>query len=320
VISIRAFLDAAQLFLRHLSDVAIWPLLASLALQLANLLLRSRAWQVILRAAYPHGIVRWRSVLAAYLAGVGVNSVAPARTGDVVKIAAVHQRTAGSTIATITASLIPETLFDVVAATVLIVWAYLAGLIPGLPAIPHKPAFEWAFFARHIRGFEISLVILVVVAVVSARWAARHLRLFWVRVRQGVTILRSPRRYLAGVVSLQAAGWACRVASAYYGLRAFGIPATLHNALIVLAITAVATVAPLTPGGVGAQQAMVVVALGTQASSTALLAYSVGAQVALTVFNVVCGAVALLVVFRSLRPSHWQPDTIPTGRDDPPGS
>ena len=44
----------------------------ALAFHAANLLLRTRAWYAILRAAYPEATYyRWRSCAGAYLSGVG---------------------------------------------------------------------------------------------------------------------------------------------------------------------------------------------------------------------------------------------------------
>ena len=47
----------------------------------------------------------------------------------------------------------------------------------------------------------------IVLAIVGHR-----VRAFWERIRQGLVILTTPRRYLTSVVSYQFAGWCCRVA------------------------------------------------------------------------------------------------------------
>ena len=68
---------------------------------LANLLLRATAWRNILIAARPSERFRWRTVTGAYLAGVGVNAIVPARGGDVVKIYLVHRSVPKTPYATI---------------------------------------------------------------------------------------------------------------------------------------------------------------------------------------------------------------------------
>src|SRR5205809_518053 len=81
---VGAFLHAMRVFGNHLAAVH-WELLAiALALHFAKIVLRTIAWHAILKASYPHARPRFWSVLGAYVAGVGVNSIAPARTGDLV--------------------------------------------------------------------------------------------------------------------------------------------------------------------------------------------------------------------------------------------
>jgi uncharacterized membrane protein YbhN (UPF0104 family) len=302
--SIHSFLDAVGTFIDHLSDVRWNALLIAMLFHCANLVLRSRAWCSIVRAAFPRDRVRFRTVLGAYLAGVGINAFAPARGGDVVKIATVRQRVEGSNVPALTSSLVAETVFDFFIATALLSWAYATSRLPRLPDIPDRPAFELSFIARHERGTLIVLGAAVIGVWLLLRWLGHHVRAFWLRVEQGVVILRTPRRYLRCVASLQAVGWSCRVASAYFLLEAFGVHASVTNALLVLVVGSVATMLPITPGGAGAQQALLVIVLAGQASSSSLIAYSVGAQVATTVVNATLGAVSLFLLFGSVRFRH----------------
>jgi uncharacterized membrane protein YbhN (UPF0104 family) len=91
------------------------------------------------------------------------------------------------------------------------------------------------------------------------------------------------------------------VAVAYALLAAFGIPATLRYALLVVVINSVSTALPFTPGGVGAQQGLLVFALGSVATSGQVLAFSVGSQAVLVVLNVVLGLVAIFALFGHIR-------------------
>jgi uncharacterized membrane protein YbhN (UPF0104 family) len=299
--SIHAFLDATGTFLDHVTDVRFAPLLVALLLHVANLVLRSRAWTTILYAAFPDDRVPFRIALGAYLAGVGVNAFAPARGGDVVKIGAVRRRVPTTSVPTLASSLIAETVFDFVAATTLLAWGYSTGRIPHLLDLPSAPAFEWSAVARHPRvTFAVALVVIIGSLLVTG-WAARHARRLWARLAQGLAILHRPVLYLRGVVLFQAAGWLCRAGSAYAMLLAFGVNATVANALVVLVVGSVSTLLPITPGGAGAQQALLAIALAGEASASQVLAYSVGAQVAVTVVNALLGAIALLALFRSLR-------------------
>jgi uncharacterized membrane protein YbhN (UPF0104 family) len=302
--SIRSFFDALGTFFDHVSDVHWYVLMIALAFHIVNLMLRSRAWHSIIKAAFPRERIPFRTVLGAYLAGVGINAFAPARGGDVVKIATVRQRVEGTNVPALTSSLLAETVFDFFVARALLTWAYATSRLPRLPDIPDRPAFEWSFIARHERGTMIALGVAVIAVWLALRWLGHHVRAFWLRVEQGVVILRTPRRYLHCVVSYQAVGWVCRLASAFFMMEAFGVHATITNALLVLVVGSISTMLPVTPGGAGAQQALLVIVLAGQASPSALIAYSVGAQVATTALNATLGATSLFLLFGSVRFRH----------------
>src|SRR5581483_5839554 len=96
-----AFLHALRVFGDHLAAVR-WELLAlALGLHVVRLLLRAVAWRSILRAPYPDTRLPFRSFFGAYVAGVGVNAVAPARSGDVVKLFLIRRRLTDSSYATL---------------------------------------------------------------------------------------------------------------------------------------------------------------------------------------------------------------------------
>ena len=50
----------------------------------------------------------------------------------------------------------------------------------------------------------------------------------------------------------QAISWFFRIASLYFFLEAFGLPASIHNALLAQVVDSLATLFPATPGGAGA--------------------------------------------------------------------
>jgi uncharacterized membrane protein YbhN (UPF0104 family) len=298
--SISAFTDAARVFLDHLADVKLWPLTIALTLHTANLLLRTFAWYAILRAAYPGTRYRYRSCAGAYLAGVGVNAIAPARGGDLVKIFLTRTRLEGSTTPTIVASLLVETLTDVVLGAALLGFALSQHVLPRVPELPSIPAFEWSWAASNPTLTAIIATFILLAGILIVRRARIAGQAFAARVRQGFTILRTPRRYTIAVVIPQLAGWACRVGAAAAFLEAFGIPGTLRNALLVMVVGSLTTLLPFTPGGVGTQQALIVVVLSGTASDAHLLSFSVGAQAAVIVANAVIGGIALVLMLRTL--------------------
>jgi uncharacterized membrane protein YbhN (UPF0104 family) len=131
---------------------------------------------------------------------------------------------------------------------------------------------------------------------------ARRVEAFWQRIEQGLTILSQPRRYLTEVVSWQALGWLCRFGAFWSFLEAFGIGGSLQNVMLVMSVQAISTMLPFTPGGAGAQQALLVATLEGP-SRAAVLSYSVGTQIAMAAWSAVLGFAALVIIFRT---TNWR--------------
>jgi uncharacterized membrane protein YbhN (UPF0104 family) len=294
--SIRSFFDAVQAFGERLAAVHWGFLAGAIALSIANLALRSRAWQQILRAALPAERIRYRTAFGAYCAGVGVNAAVPARVGDVVKLFLVKRSTRDAHYPTLVGTLVAETLFDFLIASALLVWALQAGVLLGL-RLPDIPAFDlsWAF-----RNWWIVLAVLAALAVLGLI-AARRVRAFWRQFGQGLAIVRTPGRYLRSVASWQAVGWACRVGGAWFFLEAFNVPGSLENALIVQVAGSLGSLFPATPGGLGPTQALLVVMLAGEAGRTGILAFSAGMELTLLIVNLTLAAICLALILRNLR-------------------
>ena len=164
-----------------------------------NLLLRTRAWYSILRAAYPGVRYRYRSCAGAYLAGVGVNAIAPARGGDLVKIFLTRTRLEGSTTPTILAALLVETLIDaVLGIAILVLRADPARAAARARSCPSIPAFEWSWAVANPTVTAIIATFILLAAHARRCGASKAAgEAFAERVRQGFTILRTPRRYFA---------------------------------------------------------------------------------------------------------------------------
>lgn len=295
------FFHAVRVFGDQLAAVR-WQFLAiALGLHLVRLALRSYAWQTILRASYPGTKVRYLSVFGAYVAGVGINSIVPARAGDAVKLYLVRHRIQGSSYATLTPTLVMETLFDAIVATGFIVWAAAIGVLPTHQVYSRLPSVDWGFFAKHARWTEISVAVLVgalIIGVIIFVEAGGELR---ARIMRGFAILRDPPRLLTGVILPQALSWVLRVASLYYFLEAFRVHASIHNALLALVVDSLATLFPATPGGAGTKQGLIVYLFRGEAySKSLLLAFSVGANIALVVFNLAAGLLALFLLARTV--------------------
>ncbi len=298
---VQAFVDAFEAFGRHLAAVSWVALALAIVCHLLRLVARVRGWQNILQAAYPSSRVPFRSVFGAYFAGVGVNAITPARGGDLVKLYLAKHRVERSSYPTLTSTLVVETLFDFVLGTLLFLVALQQGLLPGLPDLPALPAFDWSFAVEHPRLAAVLFSLLLAGAILFVTWASRHVVAFKEKVMRGFVILGDGHAFVTRVVSWQALSWAFRVASVFFFLEAFHIPATPRSVLAVLVVGGLATTLPFTPGGAGTQQAVLVFALAGYASSSAVLSFSVGMQLATALVNVGVGFTAIALMLGTVR-------------------
>ncbi len=296
--STRTFLAAAGEFFNHLTSIG-WPafvvaLLFLLAMQLA----RARAWQNVLRAAYPGERISYVKLSAAYLAGAGINAIIPAHAGDVTKVYLAKQQIRGSSYPAVTSSFLVQTVFDTSAGILVSLYALTQGLLPLPPELPRIPAFEISYWAEHPQLLLFANTVLIIAGLITISILARRAEKFWQRVKQGLIILRTPSRYFREVFSWQGLGWLCRFGAFWFLLDAFQIGGSVGNVMLVMSVQAIANIIPLTPGGAGAQQALLIATLEGP-SRAAILSYSVGTQIAMAVWSVVLGFAALLLVFRT---------------------
>ena len=207
-----------------------------------------------------------------------------------------------SSYATLAPTLLLETVFDALVASVLLGWALTLGALPSFSALPDLPTIDWHWPLQHPwSAVAIAVVWTVVIGVLMVR-GVRSMRDFRARVRQGFTILHQPKRFLTGVISWQALSWVLRVASVFFFLRAFHVPATTQNAVLVLTVQSLSTLLPFTPGGIGTQQGFLVYVFRNAAiSKTALLSFSVGMHVTVTLVNALIGFAAIALMLRTVR-------------------
>jgi uncharacterized protein (TIRG00374 family) len=296
-----AFFHAVAVFFHHLAEVSWAALGIALLCHVIKLLFRARAWQNIISASYPHNTLKFRSAAGAYIAGVGVNSIAPARGGDLVKLYLVRHRVEESTYPTLASTLVVETIFDFVVAGGLMIWALAIGVLPTHQVYSRIPTVDWKFVLRHQHASLIALAILLAGGIVLFVWARRRVENFWDRIKLGFVILRDRRAFFLGVIVPQAISWLFRIASLYFFLEAFGVHASIHNALLAQVVDSLATLFPATPGGAGTKQGLIVYVFRNQAiSRTLLLAFSVGMNIATTVVNLLLGLLAIALMAKTL--------------------
>lgn len=294
-------IDAIQVLFDHLADVALLPLAGGLGLQVVKTTCTSRAWRNVIAAAYPNERVRWRSIWAAYLAGVGVNAIVPARGGDVVRIYLARRAVATASITTLASTYLVMSIFDTTMSLAIFGYALTLGVLPSIHSLPHLPSFDFSWVLRHHEVVSVLVVLLIVGLVALAVWIHWKIGDFWERVRQSFSVLTPKSRYLRKVAFWQACDWALRFGVIWCFLGAFHVQQTAKNVLLVQVTQSLATLAPVTPGGIGTEQAFIVYVFGGAVSKTRLLAFSVGMRVSLTIVNAGLGFLAIFATLRTFR-------------------
>ncbi len=294
-------LDGVSAFLDQLGSVSFVPLGLAICCHLLKMACTSRAWRNVLAAAYPEERVPWISIYGAYLAGVGINAIIPARAGDAVRIVLAHRAIRNSTYTTVVSSTLVLSLFDMFAASFFFAWAISIGGLPGIDVLSTLESFDFAWILARPLLFDLSIATTLVLIGLVGIWIAGHVADFRDRVAQAFRVMSPPTRYLRKVAIWQAADWSLRMVTIWFLLDAFHIPQTVRNVGLVQVSQSVATLFPITPAGVGTEQAFLLYVLSGVASAAVLLAFSVGAKLTLTITNVVAGFTAILLTLRTVR-------------------
>lgn len=234
-------------------------------------------------------------------AGVGVNAIVPARGGDVVRIFLAKRSVEGSTYATVTSTMLLLAVFDFLLAGSLVIWAGVAGLLPGLDRL--GPSFDFGWAVDNPGTLVKAILIVLAILLALLLWFAEQIGDFKEHIAQGFAALRDFRFYLRRVALWQAIDWSCRLIAVLFFLSAFGLPATLHNALLVQVSAGLASLLPISPGGIGTEQAFLLYLFSGLASSSALIAFSVGMRLTLMAVNAALGFAA---IFLTLKTVDWR--------------
>ena len=297
-------LHAIRVFFEQLAAVEFLPLFLAICCHVLKTMCTSRAWRNTIAASYPEQEVRWRSIYASYLAAVGVNAIIPVRAGDGVRLYLAHRAVPGATYTTLASTLLVLSLFDASMALLIFVYALTLGVLPGVGSLGSLPGFDFGFFAANPEFSFVLLIVLAILGVIGILWLRLHVAEFKLRIRQGFAIFSDRTRYLREVALWQAGDWTLRFVAIWFFLDAFGVPQSIRNVLLVQVTQSLATLVPISPGGIGTEQAFIVyVFKGTGIGRATLLAFSVGMKLTLIVTNIVLGFTAL---FLTLGHTDWR--------------
>ena len=270
-----------------------WIVLAFL-LNVVSTLFRALSWRLTVgQALPPEHQPRLIHVLSSFGVGLLANAVVPGRLGELARVATLRRHLPDAppgTSAILVGTVFAHRLFDLVPATILVVWVLLTAEVP-----------HWA-----VVSFGIAALVGFALFTVAWLGAKRHqrpvvsegmgsVRQLVVMGRQGLAVLKEPVA-LAGAVLLQCMGWLMQLLAVYAAMQAFDIDAPLPAAGLVLVLMNIATIVPLWPGNVGLVQAAVALPLRNYG-----VPYATGFAfgLALQAIEMVCGiGLGLLAIAR----------------------
>jgi glycosyltransferase 2 family protein len=259
-------------------EAVTWSWVAiAVGLNLMSVVVRSSAWRVIILQAIPKPWPSWRVVFSAFCVGLLGNVALPGRVGELARVAVItrHLRRRPGTWATIVGTVFAHRLFDVVAATGLVVYVLYTSRVPDWA----KPALAVVIGVGF--GLLIAAFLLARRHPEPSREApedAGAVRRLIAMARAGLTVLRRPAPAVWALF-FQLLGWTAQLLAVWAAMIAFNIHAGVHAAALILLLMNVVTLFPFWPGNVGLLQAAIAFALLSYGVSYAHgFAFGVGLQ------------------------------------------
>jgi uncharacterized membrane protein YbhN (UPF0104 family) len=289
---------ALELLLHRAASVNPWLAALGIVLYILAQAVRPRGWHTILRASYPEAHdYKPRHTMAAYLAGAGLNGIIPARGGDIVKLWLIHRRIPGARYPTLAATFLPETLFETVFGFGLVVWALSRGFLPVPTSSGELPHVDVTLIIDHPFLSAGVAALAALAAYVAYRLLRRRVTDLASRLRQGVVILRQPRRFVTGVASWQALGRVIRLGSLAAFMQAFHLPVTVSTVVLVMAAQGGGRIIPLAPASAGLRLAMLsygfVEVTGHAVDIAAITTFTFGVGALTMLAGLIVGLIAL---------------------------
>ena len=259
-------------------EAVTWSWVAiAVGLNLLSVVVRTSSWRVIILQAIPKPWPSWRVVFSAFCVGLLGNVALPGRVGELARVAVItrHLRRRPGTWATIVGTVFAHRLFDVVAATGLVVYVLYTSRIP-----------DWAKPALAV-VIGVGLGLLIAAFLLARRHPqptreapedSGAVRRLIAMARAGLTVLRRPAPAI-WALCFQLLGWTAQLLAVWAAMMAFQIHAGVHAAALVLLLMNVVTLFPFWPGNVGLLQAAIAFALLSYGVSYAHgFAFGVGLQ------------------------------------------
>jgi len=273
-----------------LMAVSPLALAAALALHVLKIAAEARSWHGIVAHTYRHA--RFCVTFGAFTTSLAANVVLPAKIGEALRLGIVRRRVHDSSSSTIAATIVLETVIETAFSAAIVVAVLIAGRSVGALGTPLH-AVSGAVGHPSAPFVAVGTVVLVLAAV---RFLGPRLRGVAADMRRGFAVVGAPATLGRSVLAWKLLAWTFRLATVYFFLVAFHIPATAWTVLLVVAAQVAASLVPLLPGNAGAQQAALVVGLAGYATAASVVALGVGMQAATSVIDLVLGGVAVGLV------------------------
>jgi uncharacterized membrane protein YbhN (UPF0104 family) len=272
-----------------LTAISFASIFAGISLSTLQTSLTALAWYYILVEAWPEAGLRYRSVLAAYAAGVAMNGFLPANIGTFVTLLMFAALISGATFGGILGAAVVEKIFFTIAGTFVYLYLFLS--------VPGSFDIELGNLGDHWVLALLSLVGLVFLIVLLVRAFKRKARQLWANAKQGGAILAKPRRFLLRVVLPSFIAWICTISITGVFLNAYGIPVTFHTIMSVMGGNSLANTVTATPGGIGITQAVNAASLSDVTDTATATAYSIGQQLIISAWHVVFATIVVVWAF-----------------------
>jgi len=240
----------------HAFDFVRWRwIVVAVLLNLASVVARAVAWQLVIGQALDPPLPRFRRTFSAFSVGLLGNAALPGRVGELARVAVLRRSLphGRGTSATLLGTVVAHRLFDLVPVGLLVLYVLLTAQIP-----------HWAMTSLLI--VAVLGAALFAFAMMSARRHHRpvldevgRMRAVLSMARQGLLVMNRPVP-AAGAIFFQTLGWLLQLLAVLTVMEAFDF-GSLPEAALVLLLMNVATIVPLWPGNFGLMQAAVALPL-----------------------------------------------------------
>jgi glycosyltransferase 2 family protein len=262
----------------HAFDAVVWYwVVVAIGLNLLSVIVRSLAWNTVIKQAIPPPHPRFQLVFSAFSVGLFANAVLPGRIGELARVAVLTRKLrlqgrADGTWAALVGTVFAHRLFDLLPTVGLILYVLATAKIP-----------HWALTSLLVVG--VIGFGLFAFAIASARHHHQSVveevgpvKRLVTMAQHGLAVLHAPGP-AAAAAFFQCCGWLCQLLAVYTTMRAFDIHAPMPAAALVLLLMNVATLFPLWPGNIGLMQAVVALPLRSYGVATGkALAFGFGLQ------------------------------------------